>query len=231
MWAVLLASAALLMGCSFVEDLGLSRDSAAELSAGDRHAQLGLDLYQAGHCDRAIPELRAAVQLPLVTVEKKVVLAHLGVCYENAGNLDQAVRVQREALDLDPGYSKAWGYLGIARRKQGKMDEARRCYERAVALDPDNDEALASLGTWLILDDRPQEAVRVLERAVRLDGSYPTPHANLAVAYAKLGRNDDAKRSARTAAELGYPSAKLAVLQNKIAAPGPDAPPLAGDRR
>jgi Flp pilus assembly protein TadD len=219
-WGLVILAGVVGSGCSVVEDIGLSHDTAAELSVGDLHAQAGLELYQSGHCDQALAELRKAAELPLVTIEKKVVLAHLGVCYENAGMLEAAVLAHRRAIELDPAYSKAWGYLGIARRKQGQMEAARRCYERAVALDPNNDQALASLGTWFILDDHPLEAVRVLERAVAIDGSYPTPHANLAVAYAELGREDDAQRSVSTAARLGYPSAKLAALRGRVASAG-----------
>ncbi len=220
MWRAMLVAAVLMSACNLAEDLGLAHDTAAGLSSGDLHAQAGLELYRNGHCDRAIPELRDAAELPLVTVEKKVVLAHLGVCYENAGMLDQAVRAHRRALELDPDYSKAWGYLGIARRKEGKMEEAKRCYDRALALDPNNDEALASLGTWLILDHRPRDAVRVLEKAVAIDGTYPTPHANLAVAYAQLGRDAEARQSVQTAARLGYPPTKLTALQGRVAAAG-----------
>jgi Flp pilus assembly protein TadD len=213
----LLLAAVLIPGCKLADRLDPSSDG-QRLASSEHYARVGLELYRSGRCEEAIVELRQAAELPLSQGDKKVVLASLGVCYENTGQLSKAVEAHEGALALDPKYSRAWGYLGIARRKQGKMAEARRCYDRAVALDPQNDEALSSLGTWLLLDDRPGEAVKALEKAVAIDGSYPTPHANLAVAYAQLGRDDDAERAVARAARLGYPPAKLAALRGKVAA-------------
>jgi superkiller protein 3 len=204
--------------CKLADDVATTTQG--QLLAGDGHAQAGLDLYRTGRCEQAIAELRQAAAAPLVTVEKKVVLTHLGVCLENEGNLSEAVTAHQRAIDLDPGYSKAWGYLGIARRKQGRMKDARECYDRAVVLDPRNHEALSSLGTWFILENQPQEAIAVLEQAIAIDGSYPTPHANLAVAYAHLRRLGDARRSVEKAARLGYPEEKLVTLRARVTALG-----------
>ncbi len=214
-WGVLLV-ALLLPSCRLGDEKELSRQAPSH-ATGDHHAHSGLEFYGSGRCREALVELEQAAQLPLATVQRKIVWAHIGVCYENAGMLAEAAAAQERALELDPAYSQAWGYLGIVRRKQGRMAEAKLCYDRAVALDPSNDEALVSLGAWLILDDRPREAVEVLERALAIDNSYPTPHANIAVAYARLGRSTDAHRSVQEAARLGYPTRKLGLLRERVA--------------
>lgn len=52
------------------------------------------------------------------------------------GDVDEAIRLLREAVQLDPGFYKAWVNLGLAWEKKGNLSEAKKCYEQAIRCQP-----------------------------------------------------------------------------------------------
>jgi hypothetical protein len=52
----------------------------------------------------------------------------------HAGNLDQAITLFRQAIDLDPNYGQAYSNLGLAYQKAGKAAEAIWADRKAIAL-------------------------------------------------------------------------------------------------
>jgi uncharacterized protein YfaP (DUF2135 family) len=52
----------------------------------------------------------------------------------HAGNLDQAITLFRQAIDLDPDYGQAYSNLGLAYQKAGKAAEAIWADRKAIAL-------------------------------------------------------------------------------------------------
>ena len=49
-----------------------------------------------------------------------------------------------------------------------------------------------------------ETAIKHLERAIELDDSYPVAHSNLALAYASVGRFDEADQELKKAVLRGY---------------------------
>ena len=89
---------------------------------------------------------------------------------------------------------------------------AERWLRLAVTMEPARAEAHEMLGVALILQDRVGDAISPLEIAGRLDGSRASARLNLAVAYARAGRVQEARIEAREAARLDPGEPRAAAL-------------------
>jgi len=52
------------------------------------------------------------------------------------GDVEEAIRLLLEAVQIDPGFYKAWVNLGLAWERKGNLQEAKRCYEQAIRCQP-----------------------------------------------------------------------------------------------
>lgn len=93
---------------------------------------------------------------------------------------DGAEDAYRKAIELDPGYARA--YMGIAAvlRAKGETETAEAHYRTALSLDADLPEAWSGLGAMLIHQERWEEALEVTKDA--MDASPDDPEAYLAAA-------------------------------------------------
>lgn len=72
-------------------------------------------------------------------------LAVRGAVHEDAGRIEEAVAVWREAIRLNPGSAAAYARLASCLQKLGRKDEARQAARRAVELDPGHLKAVRLL--------------------------------------------------------------------------------------
>ncbi len=84
--------------------------------------------------------------------------------------------------------------LGEIARRAGSWDEAIPHFTQASKIDPGFAEAFLALGMTLNSAQRFSEAVGTLERYVKVLPLDPAGHYQLSIAYARLGRKDDAAR-------------------------------------
>jgi serine/threonine-protein kinase len=61
---------------------------------------------------------------------------HLGLCWQDRGQLDEAMAEYRRAIQLDPKGAPAHYFLGRCWQDRGQFDEAMAEYRRAIQLDP-----------------------------------------------------------------------------------------------
>jgi len=74
------------------------------------------------------------------------------------------------------------------------LDEAIQHFSRAAKLDAGFGDAFLGLGSSLMSQKKFSEAVPPLETAVKLEPMNPGAHYNLAMAYARSGRKQDADK-------------------------------------
>ena len=95
--------------------------------------------------------------------------------------------------------NKAQVYL-----QRKRFDDAVSEYDEAIRLDPLNPAAQASKGYTQIRAQQYDAAIATLENlTTKVDSSYALGHYNLALAYWKAQRSDDARKEARTVLNLG----------------------------
>lgn len=136
-----------------------------------------------------------ALTLWSVTVEQRPdnARAHdnLGVAWQRAGHLPEAIAEYRLAVRLDAALAQPHINLGTALAQTGDMEEARRELELGVELAPQMADGWYNLGTLLGPVD-PARAVECLTRAVQLAPARAEAHLNLGIALSILHRDAEA---------------------------------------
>jgi tetratricopeptide (TPR) repeat protein len=112
-----------------------------------------------------------------------------------AAEVAEQARKEFEAeLKIDPYNAGAEYVLGELARQDQNWDEAARRFARAAKLDSGFGDAYLGWGEALLNIKKFSEAIPPLEQAVKLEPGNPATHYNLALAYSRSGRKDDAKR-------------------------------------
>ncbi|MBI4863418.1 MAG: tetratricopeptide repeat protein, partial [Candidatus Riflebacteria bacterium] len=137
--------------------------------------------------------------------------------HQRQGRLEEAERLYRRALEVDPDRARTLYLLGFviqqrrgnaaptgarALRADDPLDEAEACYRRVLELEPGHVEAHANLGVALQARGRPVEAEACYRRALELRPDFVLAHANLGVVLQAQGRSAEAEACCRRALEL-----------------------------
>jgi tetratricopeptide (TPR) repeat protein len=107
---------------------------------------------------------------------------------------DQAKKELQQELEIDPANAGAEYVLGELARQANDFPEATQHFTKATKYDPNFADAYLGLGVSRLGEKKYAEAVAPLEMAVKLQPANPAAHYNLATAYARTGRKEDAQR-------------------------------------
>lgn len=107
---------------------------------------------------------------------------------------DVAKQELQQELAVDPSNAGAEYILGELARQAGDFPEAIGRFTKATQLDHGFADAYLGLGASLMAEKKYPEAIAPLEVAVKLQPANPLGHYNLATAYARTGRKEDAER-------------------------------------
>jgi len=124
------------------------------------------------------------------------VLSAFGSLRRYTRDYAESVRFNQSALKLAPDNADHLYQLGISLRYVGDLDAAAVLFRRAIALAPADGGANAQLAFTEIVRGNRDQAVRQLQVAEHLFGENITDWrlAQLAFAYAQLGRRNDVQR-------------------------------------
>ena len=140
----------------------------------------------------------------------------------NADAKAAARRELEEELKIDPNNAGAEYVLGELARQEGKDQAAIDHFSRAGKLDAGFADAFIGLGRTLLTDNRAADAIAPLETAVKLNPDSPIAHFNLATAYSRTGRKEDAAREFNLLKEI---SEKLKQTKQQVREGINGAPP------
>jgi tetratricopeptide (TPR) repeat protein len=107
---------------------------------------------------------------------------------------DDAKKEFQAELEIDPANAGAEYVLGELARQESQWPDAVKHFTRASKLDAGFGDAFLGLGVSLISAKRFSEAIPPLETAVKLEPKNPAAHYNLAQAYNRAGRKQDADK-------------------------------------
>jgi tetratricopeptide (TPR) repeat protein len=135
-----------------------------------------------------------------VTRDNHVAHLCLGIAYEQAGRVDEAVSEYEAVLALKPDYAVAHNNIGFALTQRGRFDEARAHLERALTLGADPARVRFGLGLIFGRENRVAEAIVAFQEAARLRPDWPQAHYNLGIALERGGRTAEAADAFQRAA-------------------------------
>ncbi len=118
----------------------------------------------------------------------------LGQMELRAGQLTEAEREFQEELRLQPQDARARYHLAFVMELQQRRDEALKLLADVLRAQPAYADARYLTGKILIDQGQPGRAVEQLEAAVRLAPEQPHMRYQLAQAYQKLGRTQEAEQ-------------------------------------
>jgi tetratricopeptide (TPR) repeat protein len=166
-------------------------------------------LYNEGRYDDALDVLREGLALYPNAVE-----LHVGVGYARLAReeIAWARRAFDEALVLDPEHEDALAGAGEIALKLGRVDDAMRAFERTVELGYEDDtDLMLQIGRALFREGFIDASLAFFERAVRHAGDNAEAVACVGYAQHRLGRDQEAVATLRTALSLddGFGEARV----------------------
>ena len=134
-----------------------------------------------------------------LNIEESSSLAHsaLGSIYLRRTQYDLAMSELERAIELNPNDTQSQRQLGSVMLYSGRKDEAIYWLESALRLNPQFSlGAFMLLGQAYYLDERYQDAITILNKGLARNPDYVGHQIMLAAAYAQIGYDEEAKRSA-----------------------------------
>jgi tetratricopeptide (TPR) repeat protein len=110
-------------------------------------------------------------------------LANLGMLEYRQQNLDEAARLLKKAVRVDPDLARAWLTLGVVEYERNDFDAALAALSHAVLLEPKSARAHNYLGVTIGRKGWLDGAQAELRTAVELAPDYAEAHFNLALSY------------------------------------------------
>lgn len=186
-----------------LRDLGRAEEAEAqfrqEIAAGDAWYGLGMRLRDEQRFEEAEEAFKAAIADG--RTEARLDLADLYL------KMDREEDAEREYQDaIVAGDSKCHLHLGILQQTLGRLDEAEQRYRAAISAGIG--EAHISLGNLLDELGRPADAEEQYRIAIATGDDIPITTYNLAVCLQNQQREQEALEGYRTAAYLGFKSAR-----------------------
>jgi cytochrome c-type biogenesis protein CcmH/NrfG len=100
--------------------------------------------------------------------QRVAMLVGQGIQAAQEGELSEAVRLLRKALELKPAESETWNSLGVVLVRQGDTAGGMDAFRQALRLDPDHPEVQRNLAVVLDREGRSAEAVTHYQAFLRL---------------------------------------------------------------
>ena len=107
---------------------------------------------------------------------------------------EEAKKEFQEELKIDPNNASAEFMLGEMARQGGQWDDSAAHFSRASKLDEGFAEAYLALGMSFNSAGKFSDSIGPLENYVKMQPRDPAGHYQLATAYARTGRKQDAER-------------------------------------
>jgi tetratricopeptide (TPR) repeat protein len=157
---------------------------------------------------------RAVAQTPSSTSASFASLSARADAARDAGRLDEAAALYRQALAKQPAWPEGWWSLGTILYEQDSYASAARAFRRVLASDARNGTAHLMLGLCeyqLNQDDRALKHVReAKELGVRNDEQLvQVMHYHETMLLLRKGRYEDAIEAAKPLVEKGVSSGEL----------------------
>ncbi len=118
----------------------------------------------------------------------------MGFLYARFDMNDASIRMYEMALRFDPNHIEAMNNLAMMYFHSGNYDDALELIQKAVAMN-DTADGEYNMGSIYLERNQPSEAIAAFEKAVKMRPNDPSIFNNMALAYEKAGRKQEAEDS------------------------------------
>ncbi|TCJ11608.1 tetratricopeptide repeat protein [Parasulfuritortus cantonensis] len=178
------------------------------------YLEKGLTEYSDGNYSQAIQTLKQAVAMAPTADSAISAYDYIATSYMELGDYQSAVAIYKDSITASPTRDATHVSLGNLYTTMDRLDDARAEYEKAVNINPSSANRY-SLGQGYMAVGLTDQALRQFELVQQSSPTEPYGKYGMGLAYAKLGRYDDATRAFADAisiqsdywdayAELGY---------------------------
>jgi tetratricopeptide (TPR) repeat protein len=186
----------LYLSTHYYSDLALraSHELAAIAPLSPQAQQLEAEAFESqGDWDKAITQYRMILER---NPQRHGIHYRLGRLFltKTPADSENAKKELAEELKTDPGSAASEFLLGEIARQSGQWEDAIVHFEKAAKLDEGFTEAYLALGMSRNSAGKFTDAVAPLESYVKMQPDDPAGHYQLATAYARTGRRQDAQR-------------------------------------
>jgi tetratricopeptide (TPR) repeat protein len=158
--------------------------------------QLPANLYVLGERDAGLELARAVEARAAGNAPRLLAVASFYLGIEQP---DEASRVARAAIALQPDAAAAHQVLGMANRYSLRLEEATAEFARAVELDPKSASARRTLAELRRATGKPDEALTLYREQLAAEPQDANAHGGLVLALFDAGRREEAERELQTA--------------------------------
>ena len=106
-------------------------------------------------------------------------LLKLAIEYQQAGQLEEAENLSRQAIAQNPQNAEAFYFLGVMATQQKKVEEAVLNFRQAIAVQPNYLAARNNLAVVLVQQGKNEEAIAELHQIIALNPNYIEAYKNL----------------------------------------------------
>ncbi|MEW5806753.1 MAG: alkaline phosphatase family protein [Acidobacteriota bacterium] len=140
----------------------------------------------------------------------------LGVLNKRKGNIDEAIKEFRKALEIYPDSEKFLFNLGTACMAIGDWNDAKLSLERAASLGSRNPSLWINLGSTYLQSGETTEALEAFQNAKKYGATGSSAHYGIALAYARLEKNDQAIAAAHEGLSINPSDENLKSLYSSL---------------
>ena len=153
----------------------------------------------------------------------EMVYVDQGYIHLGRGELEEATKKARQALNIDPNYQRAHQLSSAIKETyygrgwtffdEEQHNKAIAAFKNAINIDWKFKEAHCHLGVIYIEQQSYTEAIKALKEAINIDEKFKEAHFNLALAHLELGEFEDATNAANDALEIdpNYEPARMLI--------------------
>ena len=130
------------------------------------------------------------------------IYTNYSIILKGIGKLEEAEKLQRKAIKVNPNLAEYYYNLGIILTDIGKVQEAYNSYIKAIQINSDFPQAYVNLGLLLKDMDKLKDAEIYTRKAIKINPNLAEAHCNLGIILVDLGKRNEASISLRKSIKI-----------------------------